>query len=72
MREDGGHQGDGVKSDLDATRDDLKMARSELGTLIARNHDEVDQLRRLGERDYVEFTISARTNRRRLATLPSS
>ena len=47
----------GVKTDLDATRDDLKMARSEIGTLIARNHDEIDQLRRLGERDYVEFTV---------------
>jgi chromosome segregation ATPase len=47
----------GVKTDLDATREDLKMARSEMGTLIARNHDEIDQLRRLGERDYVEFTI---------------
>src|ERR1700681_3136112 len=47
----------GVKTDLDATREDLKMARSEMGTLIARNHDEIDQLRRLGEREYVEFTI---------------
>jgi vacuolar-type H+-ATPase subunit I/STV1 len=47
----------GVKGDLDATREDLKMARSELGTLIARNHDEIDQLRRLGERDYIEFTL---------------
>src|SRR2546423_8576839 len=47
----------GVKTDLDATREDLKMARSEMGTLIARNHDEIDQLRRLGERAYVEFTI---------------
>src|SRR6266850_1023784 len=50
----------GVKTDLDATREDLKMARSEMGTLIARNHDEIDQLRRLGERDYVEFTILGR------------
>src|SRR5712691_8029125 len=50
----------GVKTDLDATREDLKMARSEMGTLIARNHDEIDQLRRLGERDYVEFTIASR------------
>jgi uncharacterized protein (DUF2141 family) len=50
----------GVKSDLDTTRNDLKMARSEIGTLIARNHDEIDQLRRLGERDYVEFTISGK------------
>ena len=50
----------GVRSDLDSTRDDLKMARSEMGTLIARNHDEIDQLRRLGERDYVEFTIAGK------------
>ncbi|MDP9337345.1 MAG: hypothetical protein M3P45_00595 [Acidobacteriota bacterium] len=50
----------GVKSDLEATRDDLKMARSEMGTLIARNHDEIDQLRRLGEREYVEFTINGK------------
>jgi chromosome segregation ATPase len=50
----------GVRSDLDATREDLKMARSEMGTLIARNHDEIDQLRRLGERDYVEFTIAGK------------
>src|ERR1700757_2581406 len=50
----------GVRTDLDSTQNDLKMARSELGTLIARNHDEIDQLRRLGERDYVEFTIAGK------------
>ncbi len=50
----------GVKSDIDATRQDLKMARSEIGTLIARNHDEIDELRRLGEREYVEFTITGK------------
>jgi chromosome segregation ATPase len=50
----------GVKTDLDATREDLKMARSEMGTLIARNHDEIDQLRRLGERDYFEFTVAGK------------
>src|SRR6267154_517985 len=50
----------GVKTDLDATREDLKIARSEMGTLIARNHDEIDQLRRLGERDYIEFTIAGK------------
>jgi hypothetical protein len=47
----------GVKSDLDATKGSMQMARSELGTLIARNHDEIDQLRRIGERDYFEFTV---------------
>ena len=50
----------GVRTDLDTTREDLKMARSELGTLIARNHDEIDQLRRLGERDYIEFTLTGK------------
>ena len=50
----------GVRTDLDSTREDVKMARSELGTLIARNHDEIDQLRRLGERDYIEFTVSGK------------
>src|SRR5579885_2254869 len=53
----------GVRTDLDATREDLKMARSEMGTLIARNHDEIDQLRRMGERDYVEFTITGKDKR---------
>jgi chromosome segregation ATPase len=50
----------GVATDLASTKEDLKMARSEMGTLIARNHDEIDQLRRLGERDYVEFTIDGK------------
>jgi uncharacterized membrane-anchored protein YhcB (DUF1043 family) len=51
---------DGVRTDLNGTQNDLKMARSELGTLIARNHEDVEQLRHLGERDYVEFTIDAK------------
>jgi hypothetical protein len=50
----------GVKTDLEDTKDALKMARSELGTLIARNHAEIDVLRRMGERDYVEFTVQGR------------
>ncbi len=48
----------GVKTDLDAQKNNLQMARSEMGTLIARNHDEIDQLRRMGQRDYFEFTVS--------------
>jgi regulator of replication initiation timing len=47
----------GVKGDLDATKNSIQMARSEMGTLIARNHDEIDQLRRIGQRDYFEFTV---------------
>lgn len=49
-----------VSTNLDKTNNDLNMARSELGTLIAKNHDEVDVLRRMGERDYVEFTIAGK------------
>jgi hypothetical protein len=47
----------GVKGDLDAAKNSIQMARSEMGTLIARNHDEIDQLRRIGQRDYFEFTV---------------
>src|SRR2546421_10002918 len=47
----------GVKSDLDATKNSIQMTRSEMGTLIARNHDEIDQRRRMGTRDYFEFTV---------------
>jgi hypothetical protein len=49
-----------VSTDLGKTQSDLSMARSELGTLIARNHDEIDVLRRMGERDYVEFTVTGK------------
>jgi len=49
-----------VSTDLDKAVSDLNMARSELGTLIARNHDEIDVLRRQGERDYTEFTITGK------------
>jgi predicted nucleic acid-binding Zn-ribbon protein len=49
-----------VGTDLNSTKEELKLAKSEMGTLIARNHDEIDQLRRMGERDYVEFTIAGK------------
>src|SRR5438445_9985434 len=53
----------GVRSDLASTRNNLDMTRTEFGTLIARNHDEIDELRRVGERDYVEFTLTGKGNR---------
>src|ERR1700723_362900 len=53
----------GVNTDLDATKDSLNMTRGEFGTLIAKNHDEVEELRRLGERDYYEFTIDKKNTR---------
>ncbi|MBZ5529231.1 MAG: hypothetical protein LAN71_15195 [Acidobacteriia bacterium] len=48
----------GVKSEIEEAKKSLEMAKSELGTLIARNHDEVEVLRRMGQREYIEFTIS--------------
>ena len=34
--------------------------RGEHGELIARNHEELEQLKRMGERDYFEFTLTAK------------
>ena len=48
---------DSTKKLVDDTRSDLGMARSQFGTLIARNHDDIEQLRKMGERDYFEFTL---------------
>jgi hypothetical protein len=59
----------GVKTDLDSTKNNLQMARGEFGTLIARNHDEVEELRRLGERDYYEFTIGKKNSREKVGAL---
>lgn len=53
-----------TRTDLDSTRKTLEdavnqlgMTRSEFGTLIARNHDEIEALRKLGDRDYFEFVL---------------
>jgi uncharacterized coiled-coil protein SlyX len=58
-----------VNSDLNKTIADLNMAKSELGTLIARNHDEIDLLRRKGERDYVEFSIAGKNQPQKVGNL---
>ena len=60
-----------VKTDLNATRNDLAASRREitdvrdsLGRQIAHNSDEVALLKRRGERDYFEFDISKKDVRR--------
>jgi hypothetical protein len=58
-----------VNSDLNKTIADLNMAKSELGTLIARNHDEIDLLRRKGERDYVEFSIAGKNQPQKVGNI---
>ena len=59
----------GVRSELESTKNNLDMTRTEFGTLIARNHDEIDQLRRVGERDYFEFTLTGKGNRSKVGDL---
>jgi hypothetical protein len=46
-----------VRTDLNSTREDLANSKRDLSTLIARNSTELAELRRRGERDYVEFDI---------------
>ena len=47
-----------TKTKVDTLSKDLGMARSELGTLIATNHNEIEALRKMGDRDYFEFAAS--------------
>lgn len=47
-----------TKQTVDTLKGDLGMARSEMGTLIARNHDDIETLRKLGQRNYYEFTLT--------------
>jgi len=49
-----------TKADLEATKGKLQSTIGDLGVqsgLIARNHDEVEELKRLGERDIFEFSL---------------
>jgi hypothetical protein len=58
----------GVKSDVNRTRNDLNSAMTQLqsirgdlsdhGSLIARNHAELEVLRHMGDRNYYEFTLT--------------
>jgi predicted nucleic acid-binding Zn-ribbon protein len=57
----------GAKKDIDATRTDLEATKTKLeraagdmgvmSGLIARNHDDLEELRRKGDRNYYEFTV---------------
>jgi hypothetical protein len=49
-----------TKADLEATKGKLQSTIGDLGVqsgLIARNHDEVEELKRLGDRDIFEFSL---------------
>jgi hypothetical protein len=57
----------GAKKDIEATRTDLEATKSKLeratgdmgvmSGLIAKNHDDLEELKRRGDRNYYEFTI---------------
>ena len=57
----------GAKKDIEATRSDLEATKGKLerslgdmnvmSGLIAHNHDDLDELRRRGDRNYYEFTL---------------
>jgi chromosome segregation ATPase len=59
----------GVKTDLNSTKSNLDLLRSEHGELIARNHEELDQLRRMGERDYFEFSLASKGQKERVGSM---
>jgi septal ring factor EnvC (AmiA/AmiB activator) len=49
-----------TRTDLEATKTKLDRATGDMGVmsgLIARNHDDLEELRRKGDRNYYEFTI---------------
>ena len=49
-----------TKSDLEATKTKLDRATGDMGVmsgLIAKNHDDLEELRRKGDRNYYEFTL---------------
>jgi len=51
----------GVKNDLEDTKGKLDRATGDMGVmsgLIARNHDDLEELKRRGDRNYYEFTIN--------------
>jgi len=50
----------GVKNDLEDTKSKLERATGDMGVmsgLIARNHDDLEELKRRGDRNYYEFTV---------------
>src|SRR5580692_9555161 len=72
----------GAKKDIDATRTDLEATKTKLeraagdmgvmSGLIARNHDDVEELRRKGDRNYYEFTIQKSKNAQKVGPVQIS
>lgn len=66
----------GTKKDLETTRNDLETTKGQLermrgdegvmSGLIARNHDDLEDLKRKGDRNYYEFTVPKSKNAQRV------
>jgi cell division protein FtsB len=69
----------GAKKDIEATRSDLETTKSKLeratgdmgvmSGLIARNHDDLEELKRRGDRNYFEFNIPKSRNPQRVGPI---
>lgn len=58
-----------TRTDLEATKTKLDRATGDMGVmsgLIARNHDDLEELKRKGDRNYYEFTIQKSKNAQRV------
>src|SRR5712671_6576702 len=72
----------GAKKDIEATKTDLEATKGKLerslgdmnvmSGLIARNHDDLDDLRRRGDRNYYEFTLQKSKNAQRVGPVQMS
>jgi cell division protein FtsB len=72
----------GAKKDLETTRNDLETTKGNLARmqgdegvmsgLIARNHDDLEDLKRRGERNYYEFTVPKTKNAQRVGPVQIS
>ncbi len=72
----------GAKKDIEATKTDLEATKGKLerslgdmnvmSGLIARNHDDLDDLRRRGDRNYYEFTIQKSKSAQRVGPVQMS
>jgi hypothetical protein len=65
----------GVKNDLEDTKGKLERATGDMGVmsgLIARNHDDVEELKRRGDRNYFEFTLQKSKSAQRVGPVQMS
>ncbi len=72
----------GAKKDIEATKTDLEATKGKLerslgdmnimSGLIARNHDDLDELRRRGDRNYYEFTLQRSKSAQRVGPVQIS